>query len=107
MFSPFTFLAVRRAKRLLKQRSLSLGIDVLWVGQMTTSLSDPPERAYRIVTRMDAEKDIALNALQSPFKDILKKARVPKAEIAVASLYADSQETVDRDFGGDWWAHDK
>ena len=78
MFDPFTFFAVKRAKRILKQRGLSLGIDVLWVGHMTMSLSDPPNRSYRIVTRTDAEKEIALNALQSPFKDILKKSACAK-----------------------------
>jgi hypothetical protein len=60
----------------------------------------------RLVTRLDAERDLI--AQRGIPRDLvvrrLEDAGVRSDLAARAGLTVESEETVDRDYGGDWWA---
>ena len=66
----------------------------------------PANLAFWVSTNTDDEK-AALEAdatLKARLQQILREVGYPAGAIAKVALAFQSQEAVDRDFGGDWWA---
>jgi hypothetical protein len=62
----------------------------------------------RVVVASDADR-IALQAkgFQEEFRRLVTASQLPVPGHEGISLTVDSQETVDRDFAGDWYVYDK
>ncbi|MBX3576020.1 MAG: hypothetical protein KF723_02340 [Rhizobiaceae bacterium] len=66
---------------------------------------DPRHLAVWIRTRTDADRDSLLGdpAFLPRMRAILAEVGYPQAAILAVGFTAQSDETVNRDFGGDWW----
>ena len=66
---------------------------------------DPQLMAFWIMTETDAERDAVLaeGLADATFRRALGQAGYPRKAIPLITVTAESQETVDRDFGGNWW----
>jgi hypothetical protein len=75
---------------------------VTWTGAVDL---DPRRLAYWIFTRTDAERDrLAANqGLVEAFRVIVRKAGYPASAVPKVGFGFESKETVDRDFGGNYW----
>ncbi|WP_183204088.1 hypothetical protein [Brevundimonas lenta] len=66
---------------------------------------DPKHLAVWITTPTDRERDRLARdpAVAARFREILAEEGYPPAAIPDVGLAFESQETVDRVFGGNWW----
>ena len=66
---------------------------------------DPQHMAFWIMTETDAERDAVLTegVADAAFRRALAERGYPRKAIPLITVTAESQETVDRDFGGNWW----
>ena len=67
---------------------------------------DPQHLALWLVTATDRQRDALLadGQADAAVRQALADAGYPRRAIPLVGVTAESRETVDRDFGGDWWA---
>jgi len=96
---------IRRAKRgisaVIKQRNLNAEV---FVSQGATAIN-PRYLSFGIRTRTDKERDALRQdpEIYKEFCDLLLTVGYPQAAIPFVHFGIESQETVDRDYGGSWW----
>lgn len=67
--------------------------------------SEPKYLSIWVVTKTDKEKNIIINTLDinKKFTDILIKIECPEDAKKHITFTVESQETVDREYEGNWW----
>jgi hypothetical protein len=65
----------------------------------------PSNLAFWITTQTDAERDLMRSApeLVSEFRQVLLDVGYPATAVADVGFAIESQQTVDRDYNGNWW----
>jgi hypothetical protein len=95
------WLAKHRILRITKQHGVQPK-GIWWIGAIDIN---PRHLVFWVATDRDSERD-ALLADQSFIRDCLKALAAsgyPREAASLAHITAESQQTVDRDFGGNWW----
>ena len=97
--------AIRRAKREIRNAAQQRVANAeVFVRQGATKIS-PGHLAFLIKTNTDNERDLLRQDSHffNDFRDALATARYPLETDPVVHFLIESQETVDREFGGSWY----
>lgn len=101
--SPRVFLAKRRIARLASQR----GIRPKWVSSIGAIGIDPKHLSIWIAVDKDWERDELLqdSNFEAACREVLLRCGYPSGAVLFVGIAVESQQTVDRDSGGNWrWA---
>ena len=66
---------------------------------------DPKNLAIWVTTDSDSQRDTLINdaGFQKDVRDILRKNNYPEESIPLVVITFESEETVKRDYEGNWW----
>ena len=93
----------RAVRKAAEQRNRDASVYRRW-----GSSSKPDSLVIRVAVPLDADRDDLLKGgFLEEFNRLLTKFDLPVSGQSGANLTIDSQETVDRDFDGNWYFYDK
>jgi len=98
----------RQVERLVRATQQAAGVHVrILSASWRGGYGARPAGCVRLTVARDAEiETLRGDAFQATFSRLIREHGLEPNAARVA-LVVDSQETVDRDFDGDWWAYDK
>jgi hypothetical protein len=97
--------AIRRARREIEKAVRQRVPDAEVVSSQGTTAINPGYLHFAIKTKTDRERDLLRQDpnLHKEFRDALARVGYPTNTVPVVHFGIESQETVDRDYGGSWY----
>ncbi len=96
--------AIRRAKREMRQIARKRDPDAQVLSRQGATRIDPRHLWFSIRTKTDHQRDQLCedSTLYPELRDALLRSGYPAASVPLVHFGVQSQETVDRDYGGSW-----
>jgi hypothetical protein len=97
------FLCIRRARREVEHIVAPIVPGARVFSRQAPGLTSPRRLAFWVTTRTDAERDRLLREISiAQLQGVLRQVGCPTKATSVVRFVIQSQETVDREYGGSW-----